>query len=154
MEGTTQFRKPCQTTTNFWQCLRCQVSWNVRDSPGSGAPVPCPARNLLFSWFVPEILLNWALVTKSYNLPITLVNSLYITFEIIVTRDKFALSSLGVPITAGLWVELTVNFAKVTYLRARIIMRNSVFWAWSFCPGNPPKVSVCILLYLGTLKVL
>ena len=27
---------------------RCQVSRNVRDSPGSGAPVPCPARNLLF----------------------------------------------------------------------------------------------------------
>ena len=24
---------------------RCQVSRNVRDSPGSGAPVPCPARN-------------------------------------------------------------------------------------------------------------
>ena len=70
------------------------MSRNVRDSPGSGAPVPCPARNLLLAD------MSWKFystgLTNNYNLPITLVKS--ITFEIIVTRDKFALASLGVPI--------------------------------------------------------
>ena len=28
---------------------RCQVFRNVQDSPGSGSPFPCSARNLLFS---------------------------------------------------------------------------------------------------------
>ena len=39
---------------------RCQPSRNIWDSPGFGAPVPCPARNLHFCQNVPEILVSHA----------------------------------------------------------------------------------------------